>query len=132
VLDNPNLLVACVIGDGESETGPLSASWHSNKILSAVSDGAVIPILHLNGFKISNPTILSRISREEVDQLFRGLGWLPIYVEGSDPELVHQQMAFQMEKVILQIKEIQIAAREKGNTERPRYPMIILRTPKGK
>jgi len=131
VFDNPSLITACVVGDGEAETGPLATAWHSNKFLNARTDGAVLPILHLNGYKISNPTILARIEREELDDLFRGYGWAPYYVEGDDPEHVHQQMAEQMDLAIARIKEIQLNARENHDTVRPRWPMIIFRTPKG-
>jgi len=131
VFDNPTLITACVVGDGEAETGPLATAWHSNKFLNARTDGAVLPILHLNGYKISNPTILARIEREELDELFRGYGWAPYYVEGDDPEHVHQQMADQMDKAIARIKEIQLNARENNDTIRPRWPMIIFRSPKG-
>ncbi|MCV3214352.1 phosphoketolase family protein [Plectonema radiosum NIES-515] len=129
--DNPDLIVACVIGDGEAETGPLAASWHSNKFLNPVHDGAVLPILHLNGYKIANPTVLARISHEELESLFVGYGYKPYFVEGSDPEIVHQLMAATLDTVIQEIKEIQEDARSNGFTERSRFPMIILRTPKG-
>ena len=129
--DNPDLIVACVVGDGEAETGPMATSWHSNKFLNPVSDGAVLPILHLNGYKIANPTILARISDEELEQLFKGYGYHPYIVAGSDPEKMHQLMSTTLDKAILGIKSIQAAARKLGNTERPRWPMIILRTPKG-
>ena len=129
--DNPDLIVACVVGDGEAETGPLAASWHSNKFLNPVHDGAVLPILHLNGYKIANPTVLARISHEELESLFVGYGYKPYFVEGSDPEIVHQLMAATLDTVIREIKEIQEDARSNGNTERSRFPMIILRTPKG-
>jgi xylulose-5-phosphate/fructose-6-phosphate phosphoketolase len=129
--DNPDLIVACVVGDGEAETGPLAASWHSNKFLNPVHDGAVLPILHLNGYKIANPTVLARISHEELESLFVGYGYKPYFVEGSDPEIVHQLMAATLDTIIREIKEIQENARSNGNTERSRFPMIILRTPKG-
>ncbi|MBW4570798.1 MAG: phosphoketolase family protein [Tolypothrix carrinoi HA7290-LM1] len=129
--DNPDLIVACVIGDGEAETGALAASWHSNKFLNPVHDGAVLPILHLNGYKIANPTVLARISHEELESLFVGYGYKPYFVEGSDPEIVHQLMAATLDTVIREIKEIQEDARNNGNTERSPFPMIILRTPKG-
>ncbi len=129
--DNPDLMVACVVGDGEAETGPLAASWHSNKFLNPAVDGAVLPILHLNGYKISNPTVLARISHQELDQLFRGYGYDPYLIEGDNPELVHQQMAAVLDEVIAKIKAIQAEARERGFTKRPSWPMIILRTPKG-
>ncbi|MBI5401190.1 MAG: phosphoketolase family protein [Candidatus Yonathbacteria bacterium] len=131
VFDNPDLLVACVVGDGEAETGPLATSWHSNKFLNPITDGAVLPIFHLNGYKIANPTIFARIEREELDQLFRGYGWTPYYVEGTDPEIVHQQMATALDTAIREIKRMQEDARRSGNPSRPRWPMIILRTPKG-
>ncbi|MEE9154566.1 MAG: phosphoketolase family protein [candidate division NC10 bacterium] len=129
--DNPDLIVACVVGDGEAETGPLAAAWHSNKFLNPVGDGAVLPILHLNGYKIANPTVLARISHEELESLFVGYGYKPYFVEGSDPEMMHQLMAATLDTVIAEIKAIQHDARSKGNAKRPRWPMIILRTPKG-
>jgi xylulose-5-phosphate/fructose-6-phosphate phosphoketolase len=129
--DNPGLIVACVIGDGEAETGPLATSWQSNKLLDPVTDGVVLPILHLNGYKISNPTILARIEHEELDQLLRGNGWTPYFVEGDEPEKMHQLMAGTMEKVIADIRRIQENARENKDTTRPRWPMIVLRSPKG-
>ena len=129
--DNPDLIVACVVGDGEAETGPLAAAWHSNKFLNPVTDGAVLPILHLNGYKIANPTVLARISHEELEAYFVGNGYKPYFVEGSDPEPVHQQMAATLDTVINEIKAIQHEARKKGNTTRPRWPMIVLKTPKG-
>ncbi|MEI9964837.1 MAG: phosphoketolase family protein [Caulobacteraceae bacterium] len=132
--DNPELIVACVVGDGEAETGPLAASWHSNKFLNPARDGAVLPILHLNGFKIANPTILARISREELTALLCGYGYEPHFVEGDDPPLVHQALAAALDTVLARIREIQGAARAPGRTgrpERPRWPMIVLRTPKG-
>jgi xylulose-5-phosphate/fructose-6-phosphate phosphoketolase len=128
--DNPDLIVACVVGDGEAETGPLATSWHSNKFLNAASDGAVLPILHLNGYKIANPTVLARISHEELDQLFRGYGYTPHFVEGSDPATMHEAMAATLDTVFADIARIQAQARS-GVRERPRWPMIILRTPKG-
>ena len=131
VFDNPSLLVACVIGDGEAETGPLATSWHSNKFLNPVSDGAVLPILHLNGYKISNPTVLARITHEELDQLLRGYGWTPYYVEGHEPELMHQAMAAALEEIVVNIQQIQAQAREHGDLTRPRWPMLILKSPKG-
>lgn len=131
VLDNPDLIVTCVAGDGEAETGPLATSWHANKFINPARDGAVLPILNLNGYKIANPTILSRISHEELECLFRGYGYTPYFVEGSDPMAMHQAMAAVMEECILKIKEIQREARVHGNLERPRWPMIVLRTPKG-
>ena len=131
VLDNPDLIVTCVVGDGEAETGPLATAWHSNKFINPIRDGAVLPVLNLNGYKIANPTILARISPEELDQLFRGYGYTPYFVEGSDPAEVHQQMAAVMESCIEQIREIQQIQRASGSAERPRWPMIVLRTPKG-
>ncbi|WP_076069880.1 phosphoketolase, partial [Sphingomonas montana] len=130
--DNPDLLVACIIGDGEAETGALAASWHSNKFLNPARDGAVLPILHLNGFKIANPTILARIDHDELDALLRGYGHEPFYVEGHDPEDVHQQLAGTLDIVLARIQAIQAAARVAGAApERPRWPMIVFRTPKG-
>ncbi|MCC5013585.1 MULTISPECIES: phosphoketolase [unclassified Legionella] len=131
VFDNPNLIAACVIGDGEAETGPLATAWHSNKFLCPVTDGAVLPILHLNGYKIANPTILARITEEELEQLFYGYGWEPYWVEGDDPLLMHEKMATVLATVIEQIKGIQHDARSNNNTQRLRWPMIILKTPKG-
>jgi xylulose-5-phosphate/fructose-6-phosphate phosphoketolase len=125
------LIVACVVGDGEAETGPLATSWHSNKFLNPVHDGAVLPILHLNGYKIANPTVLARMSHEELESLFVGYGYKPYFVEGSDPEIVHQLMAATLDTVVREIKEIQEDARSNGNTERSPFPMIVLRTPKG-
>jgi len=129
--DNPDLLVCCVVGDGEAETGPLATGWHSNKLLDPVTDGAVLPILHLNGYKIANPTILARIPREELQALMEGYGHHPHFVEGDDPAAVHQQMAAAMDAVVEEIHDIQRAARERGATGRPRWPMIVLITPKG-
>lgn len=129
--DNPDLIVACVVGDGEAETGPLATAWHSNKFLNPIRDGAVLPILNLNGYKIANPTILARISPEELEFLFRGYGYTPYIVEGSDPELMHQKMAGVMEECVLKIREIQQQARSTGVAKRPLWPMIVLRTPKG-
>jgi len=129
--DNPDLLVACVVGDGEAETGPLATSWHSNKFLHPVRDGAVLPILHLNGYKIAGPTVLARIPHEELDALFRGYGYTPYYVEGSDPDAMHQLMAETLDAVIAEIKRVQVDARTNGFKERPRWPMIVLRSPKG-
>ncbi|WP_443664723.1 phosphoketolase family protein [Dysosmobacter welbionis] len=131
VADNPDLIAACVVGDGEAETGPLATSWHSNKFLNPITDGAVLPILHLNGFKIANPTIFSRISHEEVEQFFRGCGWEPRFVEGGEPEKMHQQMAATLDWAIREIKRIQQHARTTGDTTRPRWPMIVFRSPKG-
>jgi xylulose-5-phosphate/fructose-6-phosphate phosphoketolase len=129
--DNPELVVACVIGDGEAETGPLATSWHSNKFLNPVTDGAVLPILHLNGFKISNPTVLARLGQDELAQFFRGSGWTPLFVEGDDPQLMHQLMAQALERAIEHIQRIQDDARNRNVTERPSWPMIVLRSPKG-
>jgi xylulose-5-phosphate/fructose-6-phosphate phosphoketolase len=129
--DNPDLLVTVVVGDGESETGPLATAWHSNKFLNPVRDGAVLPVLHLNGYKINNPTILARISHEELDALFRGYGWTPHFVEGDDPETMHQLMAATMETCVQDIRRIQAAARKSGKPLRARWPMIVLRSPKG-
>ena len=129
--DNPDLIVACVVGDGEAETGALATSWHSNKFLNPVHDGAVLPILHLNGYKIASPTVLARISYEELDQLFRGYGYNPYFVEGDDPGTVHQIMAATLDKIVAEITHIQSQARSEGFKTRPVWPMIILRTPKG-
>ena len=129
--DNPELIVAAVVGDGESETGPLATSWHINKFLSPVRDGAVLPILHLNGYKINNPTLLARISHEELESLLRGYGWTPCFVEGSDHESMHQAMAATTEFCVTEIRRIQRDARASGIAERPRWPMIVLRSPKG-
>lgn len=131
VLDNPGLIAACVVGDGEAETGPLATAWHSNKFLNPLTDGVVLPILHLNGYKISNPTVLARITHEELDQLFRGYGWTPIFVEGSEPEVMHQAMAAALDEVVIQIKQIKLDAAKIGNETRLRWPMIVLRSPKG-
>lgn len=131
VMDNPDLIAAVVVGDGESETGPLATAWHSNKFINPARDGAVLPILHLNGYKINNPTILARISHEELEKLFEGYGYTPYFVEGSDPDTMHQAMAATLDKCIEQIKHIQREARERGNVTRPRWPMIVLRSPKG-
>jgi xylulose-5-phosphate/fructose-6-phosphate phosphoketolase len=129
--DNPDLIVAAVVGDGESETGPLATSWHINKYLSPARDGAVLPILHLNGYKIDNPTIPARITREELDNLLRGYGWTPYFVEGSDIDAMHQAMAATTEHCVQEIREHREAARKQGISERPRWPMIVLRSPKG-
>ena len=131
VFDNPTLLVACVIGDGEAETGPLATAWHSNKFLNPANDGAVLPILHLNGYKISNPTLLARISREELTQLLHGYGWTPHFVEGHEPAAMHRAMASTLDTVVQQIQQIQHSARVQGATTRPRWPMIVLSSPKG-
>jgi xylulose-5-phosphate/fructose-6-phosphate phosphoketolase len=129
--DNPGLIVACVIGDGEAETGPLATAWHSNKFLSPVTDGAVLPILHLNGYKSSNPTVLARIEPEELDQFLRGCGWTPHYVEGDDPGMMHQLMAGALDTALAEIKAFQDDSRTGGAQTRPRWPMIVLRSPKG-
>lgn len=131
VFDNPELIVACVIGDGEAETGALATAWHSNKFLDPVTDGVVLPILHLNSYKIANPTILARIGQEELDQLLRGYGWIPYFVEGCEPELMHAVMAATLDTIIGKIKEIHHKARDLGQTERPHWPMIVLKSPKG-
>lgn len=135
VFDNPDLITACVVGDGEAETGPLATAWHSNKFLNPVTDGAVLPILHLNGYKIANPTVLARITRAELEQLFFGYGWQPIFVEGSEPRLMHQAMAAALDTVVRQIRNIQHRARKSPysapETSRPRWPMIVLISPKG-
>lgn len=130
VFDNPSLIACCVVGDGEAETGPLATAWHSNKFLNPVHDGAVLPVLHLNGYKIANPTVLARLSHDELESLFIGYGYTPYWVEGSDPETMHQCMAATLNTVIADIKTIQGKARESGDVSRPRWPMIILRTPK--
>jgi xylulose-5-phosphate/fructose-6-phosphate phosphoketolase len=129
--DNPDLIVVTMVGDGESETGPLATSWHSNKFLNPIHDGAVLPILHLNGYKIHNPTILARISHEELANLFQGYGYTPYFVEGDDPESMHQAMAATLEHCVQEIKAVQQEARSTGVAKRPRWPMIILRSPKG-
>jgi xylulose-5-phosphate/fructose-6-phosphate phosphoketolase len=131
VFDNPDLIVACVVGDGEAETGPLATSWHSNKFLNPVRDGAVLPILHLNGYKIAGPTVLARLPQDELESLFRGYGYEPHFVEGDEPDYVHQKMAGTLDIVFTEIKKIQDAARRNGFKKRPRWPMIVLRTPKG-
>ena len=131
VFDNPDLIAACVVGDGESETGPLATAWHSNKFLNAKNDGAVLPILHLNGYKIANPTIFARISRDEVRKFFEGCGWKPYFVEGSDPMTMHRLMADTLDKCVRDIRLAQKRAREDGIVERPRWPMIVFRSPKG-
>ena len=131
VFDNPNLIVACVVGDGEAETGPLATAWHSNKFLNPVTDGVVIPILHLNGYKISNPTILARISKVELTKLMEGYGWTPYFVEGHEPDKMHLAMANTLDLIIAQIKTIHVDAREKGVYTRPLWPMIVLKSPKG-
>jgi xylulose-5-phosphate/fructose-6-phosphate phosphoketolase len=129
--DNPDLFVTCVVGDGEAETGPLATGWHSNKFLNPATDGAVLPILHLNGYKIANPTVLARISHEELEQLFRGYGYRPYFVEGDDPATMHPLMAGVLDEVIEEILSIKRAARQSGRATRPRWPMIVLRSPKG-
>ena len=129
--DNPDLIVACVIGDGEAETGPLATSWQSNKFLDPITDGAVLPILHLNGYKISNPTLLARIDPIELEQFLRGCGWMPYFVEGDEPDKMHELMAATMEKSIDEIRQIQKNARDKKDTTRPCWPMIVLKSPKG-
>ncbi|MDH5254510.1 MAG: phosphoketolase family protein [Gammaproteobacteria bacterium] len=129
--DNPDLIVACVIGDGEAETGPLATAWHSNKFLNPARDGAVLPILNLNGYKIANPTILARISHEEIEALFTGYGYEPFFVEGSDPEEMHQRMAATLDEVAARIRSIQRKARTSRSAGRPRWPMIVFRSPKG-
>lgn len=131
VFDNPDLITTCIVGDGEAETGPLATSWHSNKFLNPVTDGAVLPILHLNGYKISNPTIFSRISHEEIESFFKGCGWEPIFVEGDDPKDMHKKMAAALDISVEKIKSIQKDARENNVTKRAAWPMIVLRTPKG-
>ncbi len=129
--DNPDLLVTVMVGDGEAETGPLATAWHSNKFLNPVRDGAVLPILHLNGYKIANPTILARISHQELEDLFKGYGWAPHFVEGDDPDKMHQAMAATLERCVLDIRRIQQEARSSTEATRPRWPMIVLRSPKG-
>jgi len=129
--DNPNLIVAAVVGDGEAETGPLATSWHSNKFLNPATDGAVLPILHLNGYKIASPCVLARISHEELEQLFRGYGYAPIFVEGSEPFAMHQEMAAALDRAVDEIQRIRTSARSGATSERPRWPMIVLRSPKG-
>jgi xylulose-5-phosphate/fructose-6-phosphate phosphoketolase len=129
--DNPDLLVACIIGDGEAETGPLATAWHSNKFLNARTDGAVLPILHLNGYKISNPTVLARIEHEELEQFLRGCGWTPYFVEGDEPEQMHQLMAATLDRAVEEIRTIQSDARAQTGAARARWPMIVLRSPKG-
>src|SRR5215468_8738334 len=128
--DNPDLIVAAVVGDGEAETGPMATSWHSNKFLNPAGDGVVLPILHLNGYKIANPSFLARISHEELEDLFRGYGYTPYFVEGHEPEKMHQLMATTLESIIAEIQRIREHARQNGSVRRPLWPMIILRTPK--
>ena len=131
VFDHPDLIALTVVGDGEAETGPLATSWHSNKFLNPIRDGAVLPVLHLNGYKINNPTLLARISHEELEALFVGYGYTPYFVEGSDPESMHQAMAATLEHCVLEIRKVQQEARQNGKAFRPRWPMVILRSPKG-
>ena len=131
VTDNPDLIAACVVGDGEAETGPLATSWQLNKFVNAKTDGAVLPILHLNGYKIANPTLFARISHEELEDFFRGCGWEPRFVEGDEPMAMHQQMAAALDWAIREIRRIQRTARKSGEAKRPRWPMLVLRTPKG-
>jgi phosphoketolase len=129
--DNPDLIVAAVVGDGEAETGPLATSWHVNKFLNPIRDGAVLPVLSLNGYKINNPTLLARISPDELTSLLRGCGWTPFLVEGSEPESMHQAMAATLDRCVELIRGAQADARRTGIVERPRWPMIVLRAPKG-
>src|SRR5215204_4751146 len=129
--DNPDLIVTCIVGDGEAETGPLATSWHSNKFLNPVGDGTVLPILHLNGYKIAGPTVLARIPKDELQKYFEGMGYTPYFVEGSDPQAVHQQLADVLDTVVKEIKQIQADARNGGTVKRPAWPMIVMRTPKG-
>ena len=131
VFDNPDLIACCVIGDGEAETGPLATSWHSNKFLNPVRDGAVLPILHLNGYKIAGPTVLARIPREELRELLRGYGYAPHFVEGHEPSAMHEQMAYTLDRVVTVISRIQGEARASGFSKRPTWPMIVLCSPKG-
>lgn len=131
IMDNPDLIAACVVGDGEAETGPLATSWHCNKFINPITDGAVLPILHLNGYKIANPTIFARISREELEQFFHGCGWEPRFVEGDDPEQMHQAMAATLDWAVREINRIQSYARASGDPTRPHWPMIVFRSPKG-
>src|ERR1700729_3946350 len=129
--DNPDLIVAVAVGDGEAETGPLATSWHSNKFLNPIRDGAVLPILHLNGYKIAKPTILARIAQQELEALLTGYGHKPYFVEGEDPSAMHQKLASTLEQCVLEIRSIQKYARSTGDAARPRWPMIVLRSPKG-
>src|SRR3569623_1281846 len=126
VFDNPDLVVACVVGDGEAETGPLATAWHSNKFLDPVTDGAVLPILHLNGYKIANPTILARIPRERLDQLLRGYGWIPHFVEGDEPMAMHRAMSATLDRVVGDIRAIQVTARSSGRASAAMWPIIVL------
>ena len=130
-MDNPGLIAACVVGDGEAETAPLAAAWHSNKFLNPITDGAVLPILHLNGFKLSNPTLFSRISHEETEMFFKGCGWEPRFVEGDEPQQMHQKMAAALDWAVREIQRIQEYARTSEDAARPRWPMIVFRSPKG-
>ena len=129
--DNPDLIVACIVGDGEAETGPLATGWHGNKFLNPARDGCVLPILHLNGYKIANPCFLARIPKEELQKFFEGMGYAPYFVEGHDPADVHQQLAGTLDTAVAEIKRIWAEARDKGNLKRPAWPMIVFRTPKG-
>ena len=131
VYDRPDLITLVMVGDGESETGPLATSWHSNKFVNPITDGAVLPVLHLNGYKINNPTLLARISHEELEALFVGYGYTPYFVEGSEPQSMHQAMAATLEHCVLEIRKFQDEARTTGKAFRPRWPMVILRSPKG-
>jgi len=131
VFDNPDLIAACVVGDGEAETGALATAWHSNKFLDPINDGAVLPVLHLNGYKIANPTVFARMEREELEQFFRGCGWTPYFVSGSDPAAMHEAMAATLDQVVAQIRRIQSDARLRGSGSRARWPMIVLESPKG-
>ena len=131
MFDNPDLIAACIVGDGEAETGPLATSWHSNKFLNPQTDGIVLPILHLNGYKINNPTVLSRIPKDELTSYFKGMGWKPYFVEGSDPKVMHKLMAETLDDVINDINLIKLQAKINKSSKRPIYPMIVLRTPKG-
>ncbi|EGF47421.1 putative phosphoketolase, partial [Lacticaseibacillus rhamnosus MTCC 5462] len=131
VLDNPELVAAVVVGDGEAETGPLATSWQINKFLNPITDGTVLPILNLNGFKIANPTVLSRESHEELADYFKGLGWKPHFVEGSDPKQMHVLMAAEMDKIIEEIQAIRQNAKENHDVHRPIWPMLVFRAPKG-
>lgn len=131
VFDNPDLIALTIVGDGESETGPLATSWHGTKFLNPIVDGAVLPVLHLNGYKINNPTVLARVSHDELECLFKGYGWKPYFVEGHDLETMHQAMAATMEKCVTEIKDYQKQARSSGKAFRPFWPMIVLRSPKG-
>src|SRR5262249_29735321 len=131
VFDHPDLISVVMVGDGESETGPLATSWHLNKFLNPITDRAVLPVLHLNGYKINNPALLARITRKELESLFRGYAYTPHFVEGSEPESMHQAMAATLEHCVQEIREFQEEARRSGVAQRPRWPMVILRSPKG-